>query len=444
MEKRPISVYAQGSIPEYRNDGDNYDRWYIPGRSLCFGIKNPEGIFMMPDNQELKKYYYQLGQITGSMDKSNGQIGRPVFVPDQDYLLDVAIGAFTASLAKEVFDRNSKYTVYPYAATEPLYEWTNILKQRGINIDVALPPKLYYERLDHPANRSGWGRNVNAPEVLSFPETYDIPYPVAFNGTGLGEILEAYDLVSTSKEKAEVFFKPVFSSGGFTLKKIGNQSELVDHYNHLKEQGALDILGQETPVEIQSFIPDITGFFSIQYEGERIISPKGITEQIIEGSNWQGNIFNNGVNFEVKDQALDIFQRFIKGIKDIDGRLVGWGGLDMASFKENGQEKVIVIEHNGRRLTGAHPAIALAEGLGVTGPYMSKKSPGEPDCELKDLWSVLSDNCIQYDPSTRKGVFPIVWLPGSGMLWATGDNVSQVEDMLDLAYGQMAKKGYLK
>lgn len=425
MERKKIISHS--SLREFENDGDDLDRYYLPARGLIM----PGEIYLLPDNHQLEQYVLQLNEILLQLQQPQRN---PVWIPDSNYLLDIAISQYLSDLAKHL-NPNDAYQVFTYATTNETMTWINQLKSHGFNIESAFPQKVYFEDLYHPSHRGGWGRWVNQPDKPSFPEKYKIPYPVSWIGQGLDEIIEAYQRVIGQTKNTDAFFKPIFSAGGFTLRRISSVEELTSHYNQLRQNEALDFDGQEIPVEIQAFVPDILGLYSFQYtQSGELVTPRGFSQQIVENNQWQGNIFN-GKNPDEK--ILDIWKKFSKGYKEINHGNFGWGGVDLAKTP-NGW---VILEHNGLRITGAHPAISLAAQLKtIENPFITLKAPGEVNCDLLTLWEVLSKNNLAFNPNTKHGIFPIVWFPGSGMLWATGENPRQ---MLDMAYDQLTKQGYV-
>jgi hypothetical protein len=183
--------------------------------------------------------------------------------------------------------------------------------------------------------------------------------------------------------------------------------------------------------------------YSLQYNGESVITPGGISRQIVDGNSWVGNVFNGDVSQLLKNQGEAIFSSFKNGVYFNGDQLRGPGGIDLASVGSADQERLIVIEHNGQRVTGGHLAIALADGFGVKETFMSLKSPGEPASDLKSLWEVIKSQGYQFDLNRRSGVFPIVWMRGSGMLWAAGANEFEVRTMIERVYNRALKEGYL-
>lgn len=447
--ERTTSIYAQGSISEYENDGDTQDRYYLPARALSFKAKDPKGLVVLPDDDNglVRGYHQQLKAVFQSINQVYG--AEPVFVPDSSYFLDESItgilrnymvgNPITSRLRKDI-----SYKVYPYACTEKCQTWINDLKDQGFTIDSFLPQKIYYDDLRHPAHRGGWGWSVGEGDFLP-PRISNLPYPDSWIGWGLNGVVEAYQNLVDRTGSEEAFFKPLFSAGGFTIKRIGNSQELAEHYLLMKEQGALNILNQETPVEIQQSVGEISGLYSLQYSGTHIESPGFLTRQLVSGTQWVGNIFNCGVEDRFVKQGRSIFTDFCREYKIATGNSpTGWGGIDLAVVQNGVGPKMIILEHNGQRITGANPAIVLAEGLGVEGPYMILKTPAEVNCDLRNLWEEIKGLGCDFDQNTKRGVMPIVWMEGSGMLWIADQDEYQMRKKLDRVYNTLLDKDLIK
>ena len=426
MERKKI--ISQGSLREFQNDGDDFDRYYLPARGLIL----PGETHLLPENCLLKIYSQQLKIIKKDLLLPPNNV---LEIPDTDYLLDLAIFQ-NLSLLKDCLDSSQKYVVYPYAVTEETLQWIKQLQKDGFQIEPAFPKKVYFEKLRHPAHRGGWGRWVNEPDVPSFPEKYGLPYPVSWIGRDLNEVIECYQRVCEQTNGASAYLKPIFSAGGFTLAEIRSEKELKKHYQKLMEQGALFFDANLSPVEIQQTIEPIEGFYSFQYGiNGGILTPRSISQQIMKDNQWQGNSFNH---FKRELTVLQpIIKNFLIGYKNINGENFGWGGVDLAQTDSG----FVILEHNGLRITGAHPAISLAQMFDVIDqPFTTLKSPGQVNSDLNTVWELLKKYGYQFNPSIKTGIFPIVWFPGSGMLWATGE---KPQAMLETAYHLLARENYI-
>lgn len=432
MERKKI--ISQGSLLEFKYDGDDEDRYYLPARGLIL----PGDYHFIPEKQDLLTYWQQLNEILLELSLSKKEA---IVIPDSDYLLDLAILQNLVTVQKSL-SKQISYRIYPYAITDDTFNWINKLKRQGYNIEAAFPQKVYFKNLSHPSHRGGWGRWVDKPDQESFPERHNLSYPKSWIGQGIDQIKEAYQRVVEETYSYDVFFKPIFSAGGFTLRHISSEEDLINHYQKLKQKNTLDFEGEEIPVEIQAFVPDISSLYSFQYTEHGLFTPGGVCRQIVENNQWQGNIFNQDVLVGDVEELNMIWQRFYNGYKKeyYPNGNFGWGGIDLAKTEDG---KWVILEHNGLRITGAHPAIYLAWQLDVFNrPFATKKLPGEDvNCDLKTLWDLLSANDLSFDPKTKNGIMPIVWFPGAGMLWATGEEPLR---MLDQAYNLLSINNYIK
>lgn len=426
-------IIAQGSIPEFEKDGDDKDKYYLPVRGLCL----PGPHHFLPDEINVRAYQEYFNQILTNLEMKPRNI---FYVPDTGYTLDRSIINFLTTHGIEAFKKNFpsdvKYKVWPYAVTKETIEWIELLRLNGYKIEPRFNEKSY--QFNDPAHRGGWGRWVNNPEETPFPIKANIPYPVSWIGQGGEEILEAYNRVVEETGNSKVVLKPIFSAGGFTLKVVNNQNELLNYYQSLSEGGLLtnpNIWEGEMPIEVQEYI-DITGeLYSIQYLHGKRITPGGISVQLVENTNWIGNGFNFEVEEDVVIQANEIWKNFKNTYPDIEK---SWGGLDLALTSRG----LIVLEHNGGRLTGAVPVIFMAQQLNLGNyPFAAKKSPGNPNCDLKTLWNFLELEKLALNKNG--GIFPIVWFPGSGMLMAFANTPKETLQILDTAYNKLLINNYI-
>ncbi len=439
MYNNEYGVYVQGSIPEFKNDGDKHDKNYLPARAIVQSINGNGELVVVPDTEQVAGYISQLEVVLKSLEIKMPNILR---VPDIDYLLDVCILQNLAVLKKKL-DKSASYRVFPYARTDYLDAWIDELKKRGYDISPFGEKKTYFEDLKNPQHRGGWGRWEG--DLISFPEKYNLPYPVSRVAIGLENLKEAYREVTRKSENDRVFFKPVFSAGGFTLKVIENEAELESVYNELKKQGVLELFGQEVPVELQAEVRNIESFVSLQYVGERIVTPHTLCNQIVDGVEWAGNIFSNGLeDRSLAQEAQDIFHRFVSGMKREYDEFAGFGGIDFAVVRENGVRKLVILEHNGGRVTGAHPVIGLARGLGLENETFALVKTPDPKCNLQTLWSMLQAENMSYNPAIKKGVLPMVWMKGSGFIAVVGDNAGGVLKERDNVLNALSNKGYVE
>ncbi len=432
-------IYVHGSIPEFENDGDKHDKNYLPTRAISQNVNGNGELVVVPDTEPVAKYIEQLEAVFKSVEINIPHI---LPVPDEGYLLDVCLLQHIAVLEKKL-DQKCKYRVFPYARTEYLDLWIDELRERGYDISPFGEKKIYFEDLKNPQHRGGWGRWIDSDS--SFPERHSLPYPVSRVAVGIAGLKEAYRQVVKESGNNTVFFKPVFSAGGFTLKVIESEAELENVYNELKEQGALELFGKEVPVEIQAKVENIVGFASLQYLGRNIITPHTLCMQIVDGTQWAGNIFGSGLEDKsLIQEAQDIFERFVNGMEEEYSRFTGFGGIDFAVVRENGTRKLVVLEHNGGRVTGAHPVIGFARGLGLKDEAFALIKTPDPKCDLMTLWNLLQREGVSYDPITKKGTLPMVWMQGSGFLVIIGESADGILREKDRVLNMLSKRGYVE
>ncbi len=434
-------IYALSSIREYENDGDR-DYEYIPGRGFMLAAGRRErGLVALPETEGLRLFAGQMEEI---LEEMNVAAPEAVFFPNDHYLLDVTIREHL-DILKARLRLGELHKVFPYANTDALRDWVNDLRYQGYRIDVHMAPRVYSESLRHPQHRGGWGRWVDRPDEPSFPERWGISYPKSWIGTTLSETMEAYQRLTEETGSAEAFFKPIFSSGGFTLAPVSSIEEVETHYRRLAEKGVLTLFDAPVPVELQEGL-SIRGLYSVQYAGTMNIAPNGLTKQIEHKNKWAGNIFNsNHVPPEIYGQAAENFRRFVWGYERETGQtLSGYGGLDMAAVDDGEQQSLYVLEHNGGREVGARPGIAFAEIFGLMDrPFMLRKIPASLGSDLRTFWHLLQREGLAFDPASREGVFPLLFLEDNSFLFEVNPDENAIGRMSDEAIQAGIRRGYL-
>jgi hypothetical protein len=445
MAEHIHQVVAMSKPNAYRGDGDVADIRYIPSRTLA-GIHRQEGaLFVLPDFADVREYATQLDQIRTKLMVRG--IAEPdlVYIPQVDEILDISIQQ-QIELLESRLDPSIPHRVRPYSHTPENEAWMQNLRLKGIDIDANIALKK--EDLQSLDNRGGWGRHVWDPDFVPVPEQAHIPYPASWIGRTADEAVEAYLRVAETTRDPRVQIKGVFSAGGFVNGTVRTPEEAERAYVEFLQRGAL---GQTGAVEMQGFIPDLdskNGIFSVQYSttanGVHIIdTPGGISSQIMDEKNeWIGNRFNDPRL--IATHSANAHSLFGEMAQVLNGS-VAKGGIDIGATRTT-ESGLVVIEHNAKRMTGAHPAVELMDALGVPRemPAVSKKCELTITCDLATLWDVLESTGNSFDPVTKTGIFPICWMNGHyGMLMAFGpvESTDILEHQIDQIYNHLAQIG---
>ncbi|KKR30152.1 MAG: hypothetical protein UT61_C0012G0022 [Candidatus Woesebacteria bacterium GW2011_GWA1_39_8] len=421
-------LVAHSSRRDFEGDGDP-DNVYIPGRTLVLGINRPDVQIILPSMPGILAYENDLEKIVNNL---NLNAPRTIYVPDEDYLLDVSV-LVNIGLLQQVLVQGNKYSVEPYSNTPELQNWINVLREHGYDLNIALPEQVFFKDLKHPQHRAGWSRNVEKPDEQSFAERYGILYPCSYWGTGLMQLKEAYERVVDETNDPRVVLKPVFSAGGSTIRKVNSLEEAVVYYDGMVASGALFVQSEdglrENPIEVQQYLK-IKENYSFQYRGDRIATPGGITKQYTHGTAWKGNLFNSFDDKLVLD-AADKFRSYRYGMTREYPKLVNdRGGADLAEVE--GCDELALIEWNGSRFTGADPANDLSKIFGVTKKaFLMRMVEAKPNCGLGEVWEILQKNNSAFSMQTKSGVFPITWFEGCTSLFVAGENASVIERVYD-------------
>lgn len=430
------NLIVNSSRRDFMGDLDP-DNVYIPGRTAVLGINVPDTQIVLPDMPGLRRYVSDLEIIIGEFRMAPP---RAIFIPDAHYLLDISIDMHLSELTRRLA-RSVSYSVQPYSNTPELRTWVEKARNQGYGLDIEMPEQVFFADLTHPQHRAGWSRNVNKPDRPSFPERWEIPYPVSYWGVGLDDLKLSYNLVTQRTGEPQAVLKPVFSAGGSTIQLVSSLPEVEEYYTGMKESGALFIEGKENPIEVQEFLR-IKRLYSYQYSGINLITPGGISRQYVSRNAWKGNLFNSFEN-NLTMQAFDFHKRFVTGMEtERPNEKLGEGGKDLAEL-EGGS--LIVVEHNGARVTGAHGPIRFSEIMGVVNkPFMAKMVDGVPQGSLLEAWNILKGKDIGFDVYTKRGVFPLAWFEGCVSLFATNGDTSGTESVYDEALEILIKEGAVR
>ncbi|MFZ2206328.1 MAG: hypothetical protein WAV29_02565 [Microgenomates group bacterium] len=441
------SIIAMSKPEAYRGDGDMSDSRYIPSRTLG-GIRRQEGaLFVLPDLLDVREYAVQLDTIREKLMVRGAFEPEPVYIPATDEILDVAIKQ-NILLLQERLTKDTSYVTSPYSHTSENEAWMEILRRGGYDVtaDIALKSEDLYS-LD---NRGGWGRHVRNPDFIPVPLQAHIPYPESWISQDANETLQAYQNVVNVTGDPRVQMKGIFSAGGFVNKTVHSLEEAEEVYLEFLNGGKL---GKTGAVEMQAFISDLDPkhtVFSMQYSttknGVHVIdTPGGIGSQIMDAKEeWIGNRFNDPAL--IAQYGAAAYSLFGELGKVLNGS-VAKGGIDVSATHTT-PSGLIVVEHNAKRMTGAHPAKELMEALRVPEnmPAVSKKCEMNINCDLKTLWEVLEAEGESFDPVSKTGIFPLCWMNGHyGMLMAFGpvESTDILERQIDRVYSHLAQLGYV-
>ena len=100
--------------------------------------------------------------------------------------------------------------------------------------------------------------------------------------------------------------------------------------------------------------------------------------------------------------------------------------MDLAEI--SGSDKLVVVEHNGGRITGAHVPIDFNRLIGLKGnAFLSMMVKADPNCSLAECAKILKQNNLFLDVQNANGVFPLGWFEGCTLLYSTGENIAAAE-----------------
>jgi hypothetical protein len=442
MSERIKNIVAQGSIPEFENDGDDLDRIYLTvrGKQIALGLNGgyESSLVILPESLEVREFVTQTESILGEIGLTSSET---LLVPESDYFLDKAIEG-SLELVADRLCREDRNILWPYANTHLSDSWMEKLSIQGFRISNALPKKEYKSH----QTRSGWGRRISDPDKESFPERYGIPYPISYIAQGQSELIEAYNKVASLTENGGVYLKLSASAGGFGVARVESEDGVKSFYDSVRQSGSLYLFGDpdnELDIEVQEEISGIRGFGSLQYLGNRLETPGGISVQLLDGPNWSGNKFNV-LNGKLAERSLDIFEKFSYGMhEEHPDDFYGWGGIDLGIVGQGESPDLVVVENNWGRVTGAHPGIYFAKALGAADrPFMVRKLK-PPKVDAAECWNLLKNEGLAYDVNTKRGAVPIPWVRNvDAFVFVAGESDYEITETTDRIMNLMVNNGY--
>lgn len=429
QNKSDYKLYVHGSIPEYQFDGDDKDKKYLPARAAIYAVNSPETMVFLPDSEEVKDFIDDFKQVIYDVFSSSSVPMNFEYIDQEPetYLLDVAINQSFRDYQERIKDwaGDEKVNVEPYSNTYDLRKWVSKMDRSDLDISINIPERVYFDDLDSVQHRGGWSRDINTPNEPSLPEKFGIKYPISYKINNREDAIKAFEAISNETGKADAFFKPVFSSGGYTIKRIESVEDIDAAYKNMENNNLDTLFDRRMPIEIQQTL-DIEEQYSFQYQNGEVITPNLLSQQLGE-IKWEGNVFNTFGN-GLLAQTGELIRNIERMSKETDEFFeFGIGGFDLA--ESNGE--LFVIEHNGGRPTGAFPAIHAANLFGVAHkPFLMRKAL-DIDAPLKDVWAKLKESGLAYNQNTKSGIFPISWLEGSRQLFIVGENADELDERFE-------------
>lgn len=435
-----VNVHAFSSQSEFEEDGDPTDLIYIPIRGVFSSLGSTEGVAVVPKFGQVITFIYQFRKIMRQA-ISNPNLPMPYIEIDQGehYLLDRAIRDQPDEVLaryRKLF-RDQPANIWPYVNNHFARAWVQDLREKGLDASMAFSAQIRYP---HPQNRGGWGRLWSSNAMPGFAETYNIPYPRSYVVEDAAEMAEAFAALGGET----VWAKPVFGSGGYTNMRLERPGDIASFYDALIGFGQFEVDGQRMLVEVQEdlrqMFDGVSGlrFGSLQYHGGRILTPGDFTlQRIDDAGQWFGNDYNVQLPEVVTAQLWDIWRKFQAGMKGYYGQenFNDIGGIDFAIAEIPDQDpRVVVVENNGGRQTGASTANAMARLLEVENfPFTGVKINGADGIEVEQIWQLLKEQDLNLMKGQRYGAIPLVWVDGSHMIFIAAES----HEVIDGIYNQI-------
>lgn len=369
--------------------------------------------------------------------------------------------------------------VVTHATTPDTQAW--IADMQGYGIDVSSLFQTKGGERPSYGYRHGFAshRLEDTQHMLTFVERYGIPAARGIIAYSETEARRAYETVASISGSDNVYTKLDESGGGVYLGQDESVEAVAKRFKAWEEAGKLSpIYGHTTPVEIQAAIPGIVTIGSFQYVGHEIVTPgPGYTTQVVDGTIWQGNIYNDdtlqGVPANqqrgVQSLIYEFQERFMEGVRnEEEGYPVGGVDFAIAQISRMPNPEVFIprdllvlaqqlnvdympvaIEHNGLRASDALWPALFAEQVGVGDrPFMARYiSP--VTSTLREAWQHMLSQDLQYTHERGSGIIPMSWIHDnttaihSGMVLVVGERPEDLADIYIRAAQSLRGEGFI-
>jgi hypothetical protein len=454
-----FAVQMHGCISIYRLDGDDWDVYYLPLRSLFSCVGKESVAVAIPDSNVTQKFVHDfiliLKEVFDERPPLNvAWVGYNLGDADT-YELPAAAEINYADFYRQIVDfargDDSHLVMQPYFNTPAMQ---NLIARLRHDFESAGSASVPMHTHATPYHRA-LGRHIG---LLGYPgpaEVFGLPYaPSIYGSQDLAAMSQAFEYLEDVTE-GEVWVKPFLAASGYMLGRVDSAQELAAHMQRLREEYHVGDYPIELQADLRRIYPQEDGWslswHSTQFEiGDRSIevtTPGGYTTQILtgeHGDHYAGNGFNvsNGrTDFNgrtdtaaINRKIYSIVERYVAMLRSIYGQAVrGPAGLDIfrAVNTTTGEEEVGLVEMN-MRYNGAQPGIELAELLDVDDkPSMLISIPAKipDDFTNRGLWDVLKGYGLAFDRSRSTGAMPTVWFPGFHQIFLVADSAQELREM---------------
>jgi len=316
------TVIAQGPKPEYANDDDWADQYYLPARFLS--ACNPNTLIALPRHESLSEFvcWFQENIFRPRFNQTLNVL----WLDDSEYLLDKNIDNAALQAMRYFTADANQAVVFPYSTYPQFFEWFNNLdgvsllgESAGFYADFANKTIL------HPGSLSG----------LDLSRVAGLRIPNGVNCFDEDQLLNQ----SARFEGRPHLLKDPFGSGGNGISLVRSFSDLrVSSFPQMLEQ-CLDLQTLDDGSELS---------LTVQFTGGRVMGVP--TRQIVHGTHSAGNVICEERFAHLYEDVMNQ-ARIVSNVLTQHG-MRGLGGVDFL-FENN---QAWLVDVNLGRPTAAHPA----------------------------------------------------------------------------------------
>ena len=398
-------LWVHGPKPEFWDDEDVYDQWYMSARTIALVRPGLDVIILPGGNEQLRDFAQFCARILGL------QAWQILWTSGASYLLDDDITREFLPRLRELLGGGEQWEIVPYAVTEPFMRWAGELPRVPVFGDDA----------DFVARFSN--KACLCPDVPGSRNRRTLPLlPDRIAGLRTARGYAAYDYADLRRaidllasQGIDYFaIKPVVGTTGEGILFVPADSQHIATYDFpmgpvlVEERLKIDCAaggGQIAP--------------SVQYFGTELFP--AVTDQICYGAVYYGNVFPSVAPAAFQQEMREMAQALIDHLHP-----QGPGGFDFLSVGG----RPVLSDPNVGRFTAAFPARIFSELYAPRSPFVCWKVRAFDT--VFDFWAALQSKGAAFKDG--RGVFPLCYLPGMwSMLGAFADTPEEVKRLRAIA-----------
>jgi len=380
------------------------DEFYIPARALPL-ISRGDYVIVPKTPVVVDFVKFILSELS---DIEPHQI---LYTSGKSFLLDTDIKAELLPQLHQIIRPKTEvmpsWKIVPYSITVEFHSWVDNLPGVTVFGDTEKFINSHGNKsILHPRFHAQKVESNNPSTVRNLWET--IRLPGGYTCCDLEELNAAYRSLRADGFD-ELLLKPIVGSAGEGIEDA--TPDRVEHYDF--RYGPV-VLEEKVPIDRDHNGDELS--CSIQFFGKRILGK--ITDQLVCGNTWVGNMVPSAQSHEFQQECFDITNKVVELLHFYG--MTGPGGLDFLVS----EGKPLLVDVNLGRFTGCHPPkLFIEKYVTEDTPFLTWKLPNSYSRSVDEVWTLLGKNNLRFVPSSSnhkdtytKGVFPLCYLSGVFML----------------------------